>query len=278
MNASAVVNRNIAAEGADYPFKLLWSPIRDSHEPPMNRKKHFAKVHERFDAPIAERYDCGRYCAPLNGGQPVCCTTEHAIPVVDKEEWRLLKTRTDLWSKFKPKDRDSKEIVDELHHNCTAIECKGAAFCERHNRTLACRAFPFFPYFTREQEIAGISYYWTFEDRCWVISNLQIVEPEFIRQLIWAYQYLFKRDDEERQAYLDQSANMRRVFSRSGRPIPVIGRDGELYKVMPKTGGKLQPAKWSEFRPIGPYRSDAAYAKAIREAGGDPVGHKLPKV
>ncbi|MFP4004965.1 MAG: hypothetical protein ACLFV8_14420 [Alphaproteobacteria bacterium] len=244
----------------------------------MNRKKHFAKAYKGFDAPISERHDCGRYCAPLNGGKALCCSTDHTIPVVDKEEFRLLKERTDLWSKYKPTDAHSQKIVDDLHHHCTAIKCKGVEFCERHNRTIACRAFPFFPYFTREEEIVGVSYYWSFEDRCWVLSNLRIAEPEFVRQLIWAYEYLFKRDEEERQAYIDQSVSMRRVFSRANRAIPIIGRDGEPCKVMPKTGGKVVPAKWSDFKPMGPYRSNAAYAEAIREAGGDPKGHKLPKV
>lgn len=244
----------------------------------MNRKEHFAEVHRRFDTPISERHDCGRWCAPLNGGEPVCCSTKNAIPVVDKAEWHLLRERTDLWHRFKPYDASSREIVDGLHENCTAIECRGAAFCERQHRTLACRAFPFFPYFTREKEIVGVSYYWIFEDRCWVISNLRIVEPEFLRQLLWAYEYLFERDEDERQAYIEQSISMRRVFSRARRAFPVIGRDGALYSVRPGTGGRLEPAKWSEFKPLGPWRSQAAYAAAIRESGGDPSGHRLPNL
>ena len=102
------------------------------------------------------RFDCGRKCAPLNGGEPVCCSTQNAVPVVHKVEFDLLKSRTDLWSKFKPYDYATRQIVAELTSDCTAIHCKGARFCERDNRTIACRGFPFFPYLTRERQFVGI--------------------------------------------------------------------------------------------------------------------------
>ncbi len=237
--------------------------------------KHFGHVHERFTAPVSQRYDCGRMCAPLNGGEPVCCTTDNAVPVVERAEYKYLKKRTDLWRGFKPTDAASRQIVDELAPSCLAIECKGAAHCEREHRTVACRSFPFFPYFTKEKEIIGLSYYWTFEDRCWVISNLQIVEQEFVDQLIEAYVYIFEHDEDEEEAYIDQSASMRRVFSRSGRVIPIIGRDGKIYKILPKSGGKIIDANIEEFAALEPFTSDEAYREAIEEADGDPAGKTL---
>ena len=128
----------------------------------------FAVVYDKFKAAVS-RYDCGRFCSPLNKGEPVCCSTQHAVPVVDKAEFRFLKTRTDLWHVFKPYDAATRKIVDELHHTCAAIECKGARSCERDNRSVACRAFPFYPYLTREGDLAGLGTYWTYEDRCWLI-------------------------------------------------------------------------------------------------------------
>lgn len=239
------------------------------------KAKHFEKIYGRFEAPISEKYDCGRMCAPLNGGQPVCCTTDHAIPVVEKAEYKLLKSRTDLWSKFKPHDAASRQIVNELADSCRAIECKGAAHCERDNRTIACRAFPFFPYFTREQKIVGISFYWIFEDRCWVISNLKIVEPEFVKEIIKSYKYIFKRDEDERDAYVEQSANMRRVFSRRGQVIPLIGKDGEYYKVLPKSGGAIKPATIKDYTVYEPFTDDKTYRAAIEAEDGDSHGKTL---
>ena len=70
----------------------------------------FASLYEGFTAPVS-RFDCGRKCAPLNGGEPVCCSTQNAVPVVHKVEFELLKSRTDLWSKFKPYDYATRQIV-----------------------------------------------------------------------------------------------------------------------------------------------------------------------
>jgi hypothetical protein len=225
----------------------------------------FQEIYDRFQASIS-RYDCGKFCAPLNGGSPVCCSVDHAIPVVQKSEWKLLKGRTDLWRTFKAFDKASQDIVDDLSDDCKAIQCKGARFCERDNRTLACRAFPFFPYFDRNDKLVGISYYWDFEDRCWVISNLQIVEREFVREFVSAYEYLFEKDPDEYQAYREQSQAMRRVFSRWRRAIPIIGREGGYLKELPKGRG-LVKAKVEDFAKHGPYKSAKAFAREVRALG-----------
>ena len=232
--------------------------------------KIFAEIYSKFNAPIYKKFDCGKFCAPLNGGQPVCCTTHNAVPVVAKEEWKLLKSRTDLWHAFTPFDGDTRKIVKELPNSCAAIECKGAQFCERHNRSLACRAFPFYPYFTRDGSLFGISYYWAFEDRCWVIANMTAIDLDFVRELIAAYELLFEHDEDEEQAFIDNSADHRRVFSRWERPIPVIARDGKLFKVEPKSNGRLIKANIKDFQiKDSPFASQKKYVRAIKEENGD---------
>jgi len=226
----------------------------------------FAEIYRRFSSAVS-RHDCGRFCAPLNDGAPVCCTTDHAIPVVEKSEFALLKSRTDLWRRFRPKDAAGRQIVDELSSTCMAVECKGARHCERDNRTLACRAFPFYPYLTKDDELIGLATYWIFEDRCWLISNMQVVERQFVGEFISAYEYLFARDPEEYQAYKEHSAQHRRVFSRQGRFIPLIGRAGGYLKVLPHGKGVV-PAKSAEFPQLGAYRSPRVYQRAVKEAGG----------
>jgi hypothetical protein len=229
----------------------------------------YAKIFDKFTANIS-RYDCGKYCAALNGGQPVCCTTEHAIPIVDKTEFTLLKSRTDLWSPYVVKDAQARKLLSDLHKTTCAIECKGAAFCERENRTLACRTFPFYPYITRDNDVIGLATYWTFEDRCWLMSNFQVVERNFIKEFMEAFQYVFDRDELEWESMRNNSAHHRRQFSKQNRIIPLIGKDGGFFKVMPYSG-ELRPAKVEEFKKIGPYRSDRAYRKAVKEANGTAV-------
>lgn len=229
----------------------------------------FAAVFDRFQASVS-RFDCGRFCAPLNDGEPVCCSTKNAIPIVDKTEFQLLKSRSDLWRPFKPYDANSRQIVAELHKSCAAIECKGAKHCERDNRSMACRAFPFYPYFTRAGEMIGLATYWTFEDRCWLISNMQVVERDFVREFIAAYDYIFARDPDELKAMKSQSANHRRTFSRRNEAIALIGRDGGFFKVLPRSG-RIVPLKADKLPRYGAYVSRAAYRKAAKQAGGDPA-------
>lgn len=242
--------------------------------------EHFAQLYASFDAPVS-KFDCGQKCAPLNGGQPVCCTTSNAIPVVDKAEYKLLRSRSDLWGPYTPNDAPSRKIVKELSNNCKAIECKGAAFCERDNRTIACRTFPFFPYITTKGDFTGFSYYHDFEDRCWVISNIGIVEREFLQQMTTAMLSQFETDPDEYDVMKSHSATMRRVFSRRQSIFPMLGRPdqgGGLFKVMPYSG-ELRPAKLSEFKAVGVYKSETAYKRAVKSAGGTlgpaPIGGYL---
>jgi hypothetical protein len=189
----------------------------------------FAGLYRRFNAPVC-RFDCGRKCAPLNDGQ-------------------------------------TRKIVGELTASSCAIECKGAAFCERHNRTIACRAFPFFPYVTRERDVAGLTVYWIFRDRCWMMSNLRLVERTFISQCLDTWDAIFAKDGEEWDTYVDYSATMRRVFSRWGLAIPVLDRQARLLLVDPSSGA-ARTGGAGDYPRFGPFRTETAYRRAVRKAGG----------
>lgn len=213
--------------------------------------KDYAQIYDRLQAPISRVYDCGKKCSPFNGGEPVCCTTTHAIPIVEHSEYRLLKSRTDMWTPFKAKTAgDRAEIADLKGSACRAVECKGAAHCERDNRSMACRSFPFFPYFNPAGEFVGLATYWAFEGQCWVISNLMIVERPFVEEMIIGHEMLFAKDDDWRQTYVEQSATMRRVYSRKGERFAVIGRTAGYFWVLPKSGGRMIPAKKAELREL----------------------------
>lgn len=222
----------------------------------------YRKIFDTFQAPVS-RYDCGRKCAPLNDGVPVCCDTGHAIPLVDKHEWLLLKSRSDLWRPYRARDAQAKEELADKHRDCRAIECKGFRHCERDNRSMACRAFPFFPYITREDELVGLSVFWDFADRCWVQSNLQIVEPAFVRECIAAYELLFDNDKLERDANREHSAAMRRAFTRMDRVIPLLGRKGEYLAIEPRTH-KIRRAHWREYARNDTFKDEKPAAPAKR--------------
>jgi len=231
------------------------------------KKKHYEKIYKDFTADISKTFDCGRFCAPLNGGEPVCCDHGHAIPAASPAEWKVMKKRTDMWTRHKPvDDPQAMKEVREIEETCRAIVCKGARHCERDNRLMACRSFPFFPYMTKEGDVVGLAFYWGFADRCWVMSNLHIVEKKYAKQFTAAYEMLIFADEGEKLAFMEQSANMRRIYSRKKEPIPLIGRKGEFLQVLPKSGGKIVPADPADYPKHGPYVSDEAYEAAVAEA------------
>ena len=39
----------------------------------------------------------------------------------------------------------------------------------------------------------GLSYYWEYEDKCWVISNLHLVTEEYKQQFLTAFEIIFER-------------------------------------------------------------------------------------
>ena len=117
----------------------------------------------------------------------------------------------------------------------------------------------------------GLAYYWDFEDRCWVISNMAVVERAFLADFVAAFELLFERDEEEYDSFKEHSVSMRRVFSRRRQPIVFIGREGGYFKELPHGRG-IRPCEAKDLPKFGPYRSERAYARALKEAGAtDPA-------
>jgi hypothetical protein len=197
----------------------------------------FAALYAAFEASIAA-LDCGERCAPYNaGGAPFCCDLQHAVPTAYQAEWGYLQAHTDLWRLLEEVDPAKAEALrSQAPEGHALIACLGHRHCQRDFRAVTCRAFPFFPYITREGEFIGLSYYWEYEDRCWVISNLQVVTPEYVTQFMAAYQALFERLPEERETFRYHSTRMRRAFGQRRRAIPLLHRNGAFYKVTPGNG------------------------------------------
>ena len=102
-----------------------------------------------------------------------------------------------------------------------------------------------------------------------------MVEVPFINEMLDVYEDLFAKDEDEREAFVDQSKDARKFFSKKNRPLPIITREGELLKVVPKSKGRIESATLDEFVAHGAYESQTTYEKAIKEWGGDPAGCKL---
>lgn len=197
----------------------------------------FFILYSGFHSPIAE-LNCGDRCAPYNErGVPFCCDTRHAVPTAYQEEWEYLRLNTALWHLWDPGNSAQKVALQkQTPKGQVLVECLGHTLCQRNFRALTCRAFPFFPYITREGEFVGLSTYWEYEDRCWVISNLHVVSREYLAQFLHTYERLFELKPEELENFHYFSTQMRRVFGRRHRAITLLHRNGNFYKVTPRDG------------------------------------------
>jgi hypothetical protein len=197
----------------------------------------FDDFYRRFDTPLTT-LDCGERCAPYNEkGAPFCCNIRHAIPTAYDAEWAYLLANTQLWHAYVPDNQlHDAELRRQLPEGQVLVECLGHRSCERNYRTLVCRSFPFFPYLTREGDFNGLAYYWDYEDRCWMLSNLQLVSQAYRSEFLEAYDQLFQIFPEEAENYRQFSILMRRVFGRRRRAITLLHRNGYYYKVSPHNG------------------------------------------
>jgi hypothetical protein len=133
------------------------------------------------------------------------------------------------------------------------IACQGHARCQREFRALTCRAFPFFPYINSLGRFIGISYYWDYEDRCWVISNLHVVSQQFLEEFIDTFESLFELVPGELDNFAQYSGHMRAEFQSQGRAIPLLHRNGNAYKISPGNERKRRVAI-EELPKFGPYK------------------------
>jgi hypothetical protein len=194
----------------------------------------FPDLYSSFHAPITS-IDCGSKCAPYNeNGIPFCCDIDHIVPTAYLAEWEYLQTSTDLWRLWHSGDTTiTSELFAGTPEGQELVACKGYQYCQRECRTLSCRSFPFFPYINSQGEFLGLSFYWEYRDRCWVISNLHIVSQIFIDQFVQTYERLFKIFPEDKENFSGFSSGMRNLFARSKRSIPLLHGNGFGYKISP---------------------------------------------
>ncbi|MGE5223550.1 MAG: hypothetical protein ACM3PY_14025 [Omnitrophica WOR_2 bacterium] len=214
----------------------------------------FSELYSRFQSPIS-KLDCGKKCAPYNeNGVPFCCDTRHAVPTAYQAEWEYLQASTDLWRPWQSSDpEETRRLRQQTPAGQTLIACQGHLLCQRGFRSLTCRAFPFFPYINPQSMFIGLSYYWEYEDRCWVISNLEAVTPAYRAEFFDAYDQLFIEMPDEKENFRHHSAVMRRIFSRRHRTIPLLHRNGKAYKISPGSG-RMRCVSTAQLPKFGPYQ------------------------
>ena len=171
-------------------------------------------------------FDCGTLCAPDNGGVPVCCDRERIVPVLYKTEYRLLRTRSSLWSPYQPRTAQQVKLGDDLRDCDKLCQCEGVAHCELENRSLACRTFPLEPYLDHTGILVGLVYNWDFDGTCPLVGSRYRIRQQYVDECMAMWEKAFAWSEEEWDYYFEHSETLRRSFGQKRRRIPVHTRAG----------------------------------------------------
>ncbi|MBL8754008.1 MAG: hypothetical protein JNK15_11980 [Planctomycetes bacterium] len=188
------------------------------------RAADIAELLRTLQAPVTD-FDCGTLCAPGNGGVPVCCNAAQVLPVLYKAELALLQKRSDLWRRHVPRGQDAPLRAAARPCDVFAV-CKGHTQCERHNRSLACRTFPFEPYLDHDARFVGIVFAFDQAHLCPLITSDHDISPQFIAECCAMWSRMLELDADERAFYAGCSRTLRRQFGALRRPIPVFTPTG----------------------------------------------------
>lgn len=212
----------------------------------MLKPDDFTVLYREFQSAPAT-FDCGKKCAPFNDGEPFCCDTGWVVPIAFKEEWKYLEKKTNLWHEFRPRNSDEFDLIDEIDEDESVfIECKGVKYCERENRSISCRTFPFEPYLDTRGNLLGLVYNRVIEDKCYLVDRPQIVTKEFVRQYMRFIEKFFKMLPSEKELYMEQSRIYRNLMSRRKKPLVVLTEKGPFEGAY-REGKLLRP--WTKPDP-----------------------------
>ena len=226
--------------------------------------KDIRALYNAFDSPIA-KLDCGQKCAPHNpNGVPFCCDICHAVPAAYDSEWIYLDATTDLWNTYRgdecgasdsaPAGRAATDL--DLPAGMISLACLGPDRCQRPNRILSCRAFPFFPYISSDYRFLGLACEWEFESVCWVISNLSQVTDEYRAEFIRTFDYLLATFDDIFESYSIHSRKLRARYGSRKKRFPLLHRNGRAYLVSP-ISERMQRVEATRLPRFGFYKVSA---------------------
>jgi len=187
------------------------------------KKHNFEELYKILKSPVCD-FDCGELCSKNNDGVPVCCEVNVVLPVLHKEEYDYLSSKSDLWKKFKAKSKEDRKIVKACSYDDVIAVCKGHKACDREYRSFVCRTFPFCPFIDETGVFIGLSYNYDFEGKCIIIGNCDIVSKTYIRELIQAWNYVFSLDEEEFEGHYNISREIE--AKRKKKPIHILNIEG----------------------------------------------------
>ena len=231
-------------------------PKRILRTPNDLRTEEIRELYTGFDLPITV-VDCGQKCAPHNpSGKPFCCDICEAVPAAYGSEWIAVRKGSELWHPYRGDECSTQADMldtDEIPESMIPLACLGHLACERENRLISCRQFPFFPYVSSNYEFVGLAYDWAFEEKCWIINNLGQVTDAYQDQFVRTFDKIFALFQDEFESYAIRSEEMRDTFAKKERGFVIVLRGGGLGRIDPVREG-ITPLEAEQVPVFGAYR------------------------
>jgi hypothetical protein len=98
-----------------------------------------------------------------------------------------------------------------------------------------------------------MAYEWEFEHKCWVISNLSRVTPQYHAEFFQTFDQLFALFQDEFESYAAHSEKLRAAFVHRKKRFPVLHRNGGAYLVSPASE-RMQRVDVNSLPAFGPYQ------------------------
>lgn len=168
-------------------------------------------------------FDCGKLCAPKNGGIPVCCENEDVVPILFHEEYKYHSRNGRFWKRMPPVNKEIKKFIDESEDYYIFSKCPGPAGCKRSKRSLNCRTFPLEPHVAKEGEVIGLAYAEARDVNCPLIGKpKKIFNSLYIQNTIKFWQEMFECYPEEKEMYIEESRKRERRLKRRGKRLSIF--------------------------------------------------------
>lgn len=170
-------------------------------------------------------FNCGELCAAQNNGKPFCCDSKSVIPLLYRDEIRWDKECGDkIWTTLCGEEIAELELplcVDPEVEVYATCDC--ASRCPREKRSLVCRTFPFLPYFNKKEELDGLTYCFTEENRCPLVGRNDLkLNPEYVKNSCSFWKELLEIFPEDRELYIEESKELRERFIKQGKKLPIF--------------------------------------------------------
>lgn len=168
-------------------------------------EKKLNRFYRLLSVPMID-FDCGKLCAPKNGGIPLCCENEDVVPILFHEEYKYHSRNGRFWKRMPPINKEIKAFIEESEDYYVFAKCPGPAGCKRSKRSMNCRTFPFEPHVAKNGEVIGLAFADARDVDCPLIGRpMKTFNPVYIQNTIKFWQEMFELYPEEQEMYIDES-------------------------------------------------------------------------